>query len=217
MNNPETTASSIIILDTHPLFRKGLARLLKENFPQTLLSEAKNLQEIGQSLPEIEMAVFIIVINSDFEEDGTNPVAEIKRRYPLASIILYAEELKPELIISYFKSGIKGYLFKHENLTELIDCIQVVNQGNRYINAEYKEVLLSYLIENYKSSRKQDLLTPRQNEVARYLIQGLTTSAIAEATGLHISTISTFKTAIFTKLGVDNVLRLKQVFETDQN
>ncbi|MCE7070746.1 LuxR C-terminal-related transcriptional regulator [Dyadobacter sp. CY327] len=73
------------------------------------------------------------------------------------------------------------------------------------------------MIDNYKTSKKRDLLMPRQNEIARYLIQGLSTSFIAKKTGLHISTISTFKSAIFQKLGIDNVLKLKQILEADEN
>lgn len=179
--------------------------------------EARNVAELRQVGADLGPALFIIVINSDFEEDGSNPVSEVKSLDPTALIILYGEEAKPELVISYFKSGINGYLSKHKDLSELITCISIVMSGKRYLNADHMDFLFGYLVENYRTLKKRDLLTPRQNEIARYLMQGLTTSAIAEQTGLHISTISTFKTAIFSKLGIDNILKLKQVLAEEES
>ena len=120
-------------------------------------------------------------------------------------------------MISYFKSGINGYLSKHDDLSELITCISTVTAGKRYVNPDLMDFLFGYLIENYRTLKKKDILTPRQNEIARYLMQGLSTSSIAEKTGLHISTISTFKAAIFLKLGIDNILKLKQILGTEES
>ncbi|WP_031526403.1 response regulator transcription factor [Dyadobacter crusticola] len=209
--------SSIIILDTHPVVRKGLAVLLTESLKQTRVAEAKNVAELRQTNADYGSALFIIVVNSDFEEDGTNPVFELKSFIPAAPIILYGEETKPELVISYFKSGIKGYLSKHKDLSELITCINTVSAGKRYVSSDHMDFLFGYLIDNYKSLKKTDLLTPRQNEIAKYLMQGMSTGSIAEKTGLHISTISTFKSAIFAKLGIDNILKLKQILEAGES
>jgi DNA-binding NarL/FixJ family response regulator len=208
---------TIVILDTHPILRMGLATLLREKFDNTLVLEAKNAGEFQESGQETDPGLFILVVNSDFEEEGYNPVGLIKSLYPSAFIILYGEEMKPEMIIEYLKTGANGYLSKHHDLTELVACINIVVQGKRYVSAEQLDYLFEYLIENYKSSRKQDLLTPRQKEIANFLVQGLTTSSIANKTGLHLSTISTFKAAIFSKLGIDNILKLKQIMEADES
>jgi DNA-binding NarL/FixJ family response regulator len=208
--------STIIILDTHPVIRKGLAVLLKENFNEMQIIDVKDIAELRQVNADYGLALYIIVINSDFEEDGTSPVFELKTLSPAAPIILYGQEAKPELVISYFKSGINGYLSKHKDLSELITCINTVSAGRRYVSSDHMDFLFGYLIDNYKTLKKKDLLTPRQNEIARYLMQGLSTSLIAEQTGLHVSTISTFKTAIFSKLGIDNVLKLKQILGTEE-
>lgn len=194
----------------------GLAVLLREKFKETILIEANNVTEFKALDKGITPELFILVVNSDFEEEGYNPITELKSAYPEAFIILYGENIKPEVVIDYLKTGATGYLSKHKDLTELLACIVTVTRGKRYISPEHMDFLFGYLIENYKSSKKQDLLTPRQSEVAGYLIQGLTTSSIAEKTGLHISTISTFKTAIFAKLGIDNILKLKQMFEGEE-
>jgi DNA-binding NarL/FixJ family response regulator len=51
-------------------------------------------------------------------------------------------------------------------------------------------------------------LTPRQNEIALLLANGATTTAISQKLGLHMSTVSTFKSIIYRKLNVQNVVQL---------
>lgn len=207
---------TLIIIDTHPVIRKALAALLKQSLAGTHLIESESIGALGKIEFDSNTIVFIVVVNSDFEEQGSDLIAEIKTKYPHSMVILYGEEIKSELIISYFKAGVNGYLSKDQEFSEMINCITMVRSGRRYVNAKHMEMLFEYLIDNHKSQKKQDLLTPRQNQVAQYLIQGLTTTAIAEQTGLHISTISTFKTGIFSKLGIDNILQLRQIFEEDE-
>jgi DNA-binding NarL/FixJ family response regulator len=211
------TIQTIVIIDTHPISRQGLSTLLQEEFPQATIAEAKTITEFHQTGLGLASGLFIMVINSDFEEEGHNPVTELIKLYPQAHIILYGEELKAEVTIDYLKCGVKGYILNHKNLTELVNCILAVAEGDSYLSTDHMKYLFGYLIENYKTSRKQDLLTPRQKEISKLLVQGLTTSGIAERTGLHISTISTFKTAIFAKLGIDNILKLKQILEVEDD
>lgn len=195
----------------------GIVTLLKEKIENVTLIEAKNITEFREDNKLVKPGLFIAVINSDFEEEGTQTIYEVKTHYPQASLILFGEEMQPEIIIDYLKSGANGYLTKHKDLNEFITCINTVIKGKRYISPEHMEVLFDYLIDNYKTSKKQDLLTPRQNEIARLLMQGMTTSSIAEKTGLRMSTVSTFKNAIFVKLGIDNVMKLKEIMEADEN
>lgn len=208
-------ARAIIIVDTYPVSRQGLAALLTAEFPQWSIAQAKTVNELTGSEPGLSSGLFILVINSDFEEEGYNPVTELRNTYPNALVILYGEELRAEAAIDYLKSGVNGYISKHKDLTELVSCVLTVSAGGTYLSDDHLKSLFRYLIENYKTSRKQDLLTPRQREVAKLLAQGLTTSGIAEHTGLHISTISTFKAAIFAKLGIDNIVKLKQILADD--
>lgn len=211
------TIQTIVIIDTHSVSRQGLSLLLKEEFPRATLAVAKTITELQQTGLDLASGLFILVINSDFEEEGHNPVTELIKLYPQAHIILYGEELKAEVTIDYLKSGVKGYLLNHKDLTELVSCITTVAGGESYLSTDHMKYLFGYLIENYKTSKKQDLLTPRQKEISKLLVQGLTTSGIAERTGLHISTISTFKAAIFAKLGIDNILKLKQIMEVEDD
>ncbi|WP_138475029.1 LuxR C-terminal-related transcriptional regulator [Dyadobacter bucti] len=213
IDQPQYIIPKIIILDSHPVPRMGLSFLLKEKFKPENVSDFESFNGFQESQQAQGALLFILVINTDFEEDGLNPVSTIKSVYPDAQVVLYGEEMRPEIVIDYLKTGANGYLLKHKDLTELINCIHTVAQGKRYVSAGHLEHLFEYLLKNYKTSRKYDLLTPRQKEVAKLLVQGMTTSLIAEKTGLHISTISTFKTAIFAKLGIDNILKLKEILD----
>jgi DNA-binding NarL/FixJ family response regulator len=209
--------SNIIILDTHPVLRLGLTVLLKKKFKNTVVLHASGLEDFRQANPQCIPSIFIVVVNSDFEDNGPGPIAQIRLDHSDAAVILYGEEVRPELVISYLRSGVNGYLSKHEGLNELIICIKAVALGKRHLSSGHMEYLFNYLLDHHKPATLYHLLTPRQSEIARYLVEGLSTSLIAEKTGLHISTISTFKTAIFSKLAVSNVLDLQRILDNDKS
>lgn len=205
------------IFDTHPVMRMGLAILLRENFKKAEIVESKDMSDYGQDAGRPEPDLVIYVLHADFEEEGYPSISEIRQKYSGSRVIVYGPEMQPEVIIDYFKKGVNGYLSKYADMSEMLGCITAVMSGKRYLSVEHMAFIFEYLIASHTPQKRWDLLTRRQKEVADYLVQGMTTSSIAEKTGLHLSTISTFKAAIFAKLGVDNVLALKEIPGMNEN
>jgi len=205
------------IFDTHPVMRMGLAILLRENFEEAVIVESKDMRDYDLDAGREEPDLVIYVLHADFEEEGYPSISEIRQKYAASRVIVYGPEMQPEVIIDYFKKGVNGYLSKYADMSEMLVCIKSVMSGKRYLSVEHMAFIFEYLIASHIPQKRWDLLTRRQKEVADYLVQGMTTSSIAEKTGLHLSTISTFKAAIFAKLGIDNVLALKEILGMNEN
>ncbi|CAG5011282.1 Transcriptional regulatory protein UhpA [Dyadobacter sp. CECT 9275] len=215
--HPAPRRPTFAIFDTHPVMRMGLAILLRKNFEEAEIVESNNIRDYDQNAGRPEPDLVIYVLHADFEEEGYPSISEIRRKYSGSQVIVYGPEIQPEVIIDYFKKGVNGYLSKYADISEMLICIRSVMGGKRYLGAEHMAVIFEYLIASHTPQRRWDLLTRRQKEVADYLVQGMSTSSIAEKTGLHLSTISTFKAAIFAKLGIDNVLALKEILGMNEN
>jgi len=215
--HPAPGHPTFVIFDTHPVMRMGLAILLRENFKEALIVESKGIteydQDAGQPIPDL----VIYVLHADFEEEGYPSILDLRQKYAGSRLIVYGSEMQPEVIIDYFKKGVNGYLSRYADVSEMLACIAAVLSGKRYLGVTQMALIFEYLIASHTPQKRWDLLTRRQKEVADYLVQGMSTSSIAEKTGLHLSTISTFKAAIFAKLGIDNVLALKEVLGTNEN
>lgn len=208
---------TVAIFDTHPVMRMGLAILLRDNFTEAEIIESNDMLDYRQDAGRPEPDVIIYVSHADFEEEGYPLISDIRQKCPGSRVIVYGPEMQPEVIIDFFRKGVNGYLSKYADISEMLICIKSVIDGKRYLSGEYMAFLFEYLLASHTPQRKSDLLTRRQKEVADYLVQGMSTSSIAEKTGLHLSTISTFKAAIFAKLGIDNVFALKEILGMNEN
>lgn len=215
--HPAPGHPTFVIFDTHPVMRMGLAILLRENFKEAEIVESKEITEYDQNGGQLMPDLVIYVLHADFEEEGYPSILEIRRKYSGSRLMVYGSEMQPEVIIDYFKKGVNGYLSKYADISEMLACIAAVLSGKRYLSAAQMAFIFEYLIASHTPQKRWDLLTRRQKEVADYLVQGMSTSSIAEKTGLHLSTISTFKAAIFAKLGIDNVLALKEILGLNEN
>ncbi|GHB79449.1 response regulator transcription factor [Persicitalea jodogahamensis] len=209
----ESSFLTIVILDTHPINRMGLAVLIRQNSENVTVIEAQNVAQFQRDNQKVEPGLFISVLNDQSLIGNDQLAIEIKERFPFCFLIIYGEEQSPQHAIASLKSGVNGFFSKNADLVELSGCIERVMAGEMYLSPEYMQTLFAFLLLHHAVVKMQDILTPRQFEIAGYLVQGLSITAIAEKLGLHISTVSRFKANIFSKLGVDNILKLKEIFE----
>jgi DNA-binding NarL/FixJ family response regulator len=112
--------------------------------------------------------------------------------------------------VNLIKGGANGYLTKGDNETELITCIESVTKGKNYVCKEIQENIIEYLILDKPAFKTHKDLSARESEIASLVSEGEKTSNIAEKLGLKSSTVSTMKSKIYSKLGVHNVIELRQ-------
>ena len=203
---------NIVLIDKHPILRTGLAFFLKDHFNEATILESDSVTTFHESYRDQKPDLIILGISQDSTGNNLSFINIVKKKYPKASIVLYDEKPGTSMVFHYLKAGIKGYLSKQNNLTELIDCISDVLKGRRYICNEVLEIILNgNFVEKNTSMDENMSLTSREYEIAQYLSQGMKTSLIAQTLGRKMSTISTIKTNIFKKLDVDNILKLREV------
>jgi two-component system invasion response regulator UvrY len=105
------------------------------------------------------------------------------------------------------KLGARGYLNKQSTDQEVIDCLKAFFTGKRC-----KGELVYRLKETSPDTTNPFIsLSQRELEVLPYLLQGLTVKEIAANLDLKANTVATFKTRIFEKLKVKNILELNQL------
>jgi two-component system, NarL family, invasion response regulator UvrY len=112
----------------------------------------------------------------------------------------------------FLKLGAKGFVSKTSNMDEVIKAIQVILDGKKYITQKVAELLSDDLIEG-NTERNIDDLSDREIEIMHLLVKGLGGKEISNLLHLHPSTTATYKTRLFQKLAVNNVIELKEVVE----
>ena len=216
---------NLAIIDKYPVVRIGIKIFLKDHFPEMDVVEADSISSLQNTDPDIKPDLIILGVSQGNDRNNIAILKSAKQSYPASKFILYVEAsgstssgsdlVVKDLIISYLKIGVDGYLSKLNNLSELETCISDIRKGKHYICSD---ALFAMLLTDHAGGEKVvnkvfHQLTSRELEVAKYLSEGMPTKTIARKLGRAPSTISTTKANIFKKLNVDNVIKLRDIIQ----
>jgi len=219
---PEHQSIRIVILDDHAVVRHGVAAYLAEQPGiQLVASFAKSRELISWLERNVVDVVLLDYALGPDEIDGLNLVKLIGTRFPDCKIVMISSSDAPATINMTMRAGALGFCGKSENLRELSHAIHVVASGRSYISSELAaKVMMSTTIDQRSREPNppapDDLevgraglssnlgLTPREHEVLRCYLAGMTVSDIALKFSRSCKTISAQKQSAFRKLGIRN-------------
>ena len=188
----------ILLADDHSFIRLGLIQILTDEYPSVEIKEVGD----GESLiNEVINHDWDLVI-SDLDMPGRSglealeQIKLIKPKLPVLILSIFTEDL---YAIRVLKAGASGYMNKNVAPYELVTAIQRIQLGRKYITPEIAEKLL----DNPDSNKKpHELLSNREFEIFKLFAAGKTTTLIAEALSLAMTTVSTHRSRILEKLSL---------------
>jgi DNA-binding NarL/FixJ family response regulator len=195
----------IVIVDDHPLFRKGLEQLINSsNDDFGICGEAGDAAEGMSKIRELKPDLVIV----DLSLPGANGIELIKNiraefaKLPVLILSMHDESL---YALRALRAGAQGYVMKQEALENVIGAIREVLAGRPYLSTE----MSAKLITNYASgssgqTNPTDKLSDRELEILELIGKGRDVHEIAKA--LHISrkTVETHRAHIKEKLNLKN-------------
>lgn len=200
-------ALKIAIVETRPIFRRGLAGVFTESWEGAALIEAGSVDELTSLTGDQGPGIVLIGLESEKDKSSVQQIAALNMEYPSAKIIIYDYRDDLRMIPRLLNLGVFGYLVADFDVSELRLCLDTILRGKKYIS---NEIVWEYL--NHESeviNHAKARLSKTEEVVAAYLTQGMSVTRIAETMNRQISTISTIKAKVFKKLKVANVLELK--------
>ncbi|CAD7811785.1 Response regulator UvrY [Chryseobacterium aquaeductus] len=205
----------ILLVDDHSVVRKGIYLLIKKHFTNVTVSDVSSLKE-AISVVHSEPIEFI-VLDIDFPEGNSLSFIEYilsTEKYNI-KILIFTGLDESIYAFKYLKAGASGFLRKFCEEDEIVNALTKFFETGKYLSEDLKERLLDNMLRNHGES-PTNILSLRELEVARLLAEGLSTNAISSKLNLQKSTVSTYKTRIFEKLGVENVPALINFLKTNQ-
>ncbi len=193
----------ILIGDDHAIVRQGLRQVLALIPEVELVGEAKN----GWEVIELARACAPSLLLLDMNMPGPNGVELIKRmreeapRLPILVLSMHGES---QIAGRAIKSGAAGYLTKDSEPETLVSAIRQVASGRHYIEPAVAERLL-FQPSPKDTAEPHTTLSDREYQVFLMLVQGRGVIEIADELHLSAKTISTHKTRLLKKLGLDNL------------
>lgn len=201
--------SRILIVDDHPLFRKGLRELIEREPGWSVCEEAATSDEAIRLVEETKPNLVIV----DITLAGTNGIDLIKSlvsqnaALPLLVISMHDESLYAERAV---RAGAMGYVMKDETPRIVKSAIQRVLAGEMYLSEKMSASIITRLMRGggEKAESPVSRLSDREIEIFRLLGRGRETKQIAQELNLTIATINSYRARIKEKLGLNSPTEL---------
>jgi DNA-binding NarL/FixJ family response regulator len=192
---------NIVLLDDHTLFLRGLEKIIQEHFPNTQIFPCKSIQEYKSKCKDIEPVDFLV---SDIELPNENIFEffrEFKSLKPNVPILVVSMHNKLSVIRKCkYEFQIPGYILKDDKIL-VPEVMKIILNGEKYYSEETLETLK--ILE-----QKEILLTPKEEDIIKFLVDGLSNSDISEKLFISYNTVKTHRKNINRKLGLNTTADL---------
>jgi DNA-binding NarL/FixJ family response regulator len=199
----------IIIVDDHPLIRKGLALTLDADPNLTVIYQASEAKEVMSILNEKEADLIIVDISLP-GMNGLELIKHIKAIRPDIKILVVSRHDESLYAERAIRAGAQGYVMKLEASEAILKAIRTVLNGGIYVSDNINKRLLMRMVSGYKSLSQSPLevLSDRELEVFELTGNGLNSREIAENLQLSIKTVETYRARIKDKLSLNSATEL---------
>ena len=190
----------ILIVDDHPVVAEGLRKLISDSKSAEVIGIAGSGKACIDFLRWEKPDLIFLDINLP-DINGIELCKEIKKTNPAIKILALTTFNEKSIITKMINNGADGYLLKNSDAEDIIESINEVSLGNRYIAVEVESIL------NKKDS-SEIILTKREREVLNLISDGLTNNEIAEKLFISPLTVDSHRKNLITKLEVRNTASL---------
>lgn len=194
----------ILIADDHAVVRKGLVMVLRLEPDFEVVGEAENglrAVELSQQLQPDLILLDLVMPGLD----GRGAALALKKALPGVQILLLTGVELDEGVLDMLAEGIAGYVPKDIEPAELAQAIRAVARGQAYLHPIMTRRVLERLAARHTSSPPSEIqLTPREQEVLRWMATPATYREIAEQLFVSEETIRSHAKHILSKLQQPN-------------
>jgi len=214
MNTPTTT--SVIIIDDHPLFRKGVSQLIALNDQLHLIGEASSGEEGLELARALEPDLILLDLNMK-GMSGIETLRALRDADLAARILILTVSDAADDLVSAIRAGADGYLLKDMEPEELLARIVEAMRG-RIVISESLNGLLARSLRDEAQAAERSLapLTERERDILGCLASGLSNKLIARDLNIAEGTVKVHIKNLLKKLKFRSRLEAA-VWAIDQN
>jgi two-component system nitrate/nitrite response regulator NarL len=195
----------VLVVDDHPVVRKGLQACLARQDRLKIVGEAADGDEALKKALDLKPHVVLMDVSMP-RRDGLAVTQVLRKEAPQIKVLILSVHNKREFIFRIIEAGAHGYVSKEASPEELLRAIESVHEGETFFSPEVAQAALNQLVNN--GGKKDAQLTNREREVLILIAEGQSNKEIANKLGIGVRTIETHRERIMRRLNIHSVAGL---------
>jgi len=193
----------VAIVDDHKVVAEGFERLINESGIAVVIGRAYSMSGCMQLLTQSEPNVLMLDVSLP-DGNSIDFLPKIKELYPNLKIMMLTSHSEPAIIKRTLDCGASGYVMKSADIEVIIEGIQTVASGERFLCRETEKLFK-------RSEHTITLLSRRESELLRLIAAGKSGAEIADNMCLSYETIKGYRKRLMLKLNVSNSAELVRI------
>ncbi|MFZ5821671.1 MAG: response regulator [Chloroflexota bacterium] len=193
----------VLVVDDHPVVRRGIKSLLAEEEGIEVIGEAVNGKDALEKLQTLKPDVILMDLVMP-EMNGIEAIERITAAYPDARILVMTSFAADDKVFPSIKAGALGYILKDSDPEDLLRMIRQVHRGELSIHPTIARKVIQELNRPAQEPLTPSPLTEREVEILQLIAQGIENKEIARQLFLRDATVRTHVSNILSKLQLAN-------------
>lgn len=194
----QTQQDRIIVADDHPVFREGLSRIAQRVFPEACIVEAGDMDEVIEAA-RVGPAPSLFMLDLLFPGQSPQAIGTLRQAFQRSSIVIVSMVDNRELIDEVMAAGADGFIGKATPPDEIVAALLAVRAGDFVLS------LGPAGVPAFSEDRHLlEQLTPRQQDVMRLLVRGLSNKEIARELDISPFTVRIHVSSLLRTLDVSS-------------
>jgi two-component system invasion response regulator UvrY len=213
---PNLSQKHVLVAEDHPLVLLGVKQAVNDVFPFAEISLADNFSKTIKAIENQHYDLLILDINIP-GGDKIDMVHSIRQRRPSLPILVNSSYDERLFALPYLRAGVNGFISKTASQEEFKSAVEAVIAQKVYASPSVLQNAFGQVSQNTVSNTLLNKLTAREIDIAKLLSNGLSTNQISATVNLSAPSVSNYKSKIFEKLGVSNIIELRTYFDLTEN
>jgi len=189
----------VLLVDDHAVVRQGVERLLESGHDMVVVGQAADADEALAVATSVDADV--CVLDLGIPDGGPDLVTQLRAARPGLRILVFTMQQPEDVARKVLALGAAGFLGKSCPPGDIPIAVRAVAAGRRYISEQVAAILAEGIVGGGPAD-PHERLSPRELEVFHGLARGQGPSEIAEALGVSVKSVSTYRSRVMSKMGV---------------
>ena len=200
----------ILIVDDHPIVRRGISMTLTKHPSIQIVGEAFDGRDALNKVRELKPEIVLMDIDMP-QMNGLAVTDLLRREMPEVKVLILSMYANTDYVMRIIQCGARGFVIKEAPTEELLSAIETVHAGGSHFSPDVARVALNQVVLGGKNGDKSNAvmrLTCRERDVLLRIADGLSNKEIAQVLTIGVRTVETHRERIMKKLDIHSIAGL---------